>query len=217
MEPKRSGAQVVGLTGGIAAGKSAVARMLAEEGAPVIDADQLAREVTSPGSAVLLELAASFGPAILTPEGALDRSALGGIVFTDGEARRRLEAITHPAIQAEARRRFDALARSGQRVVVYEAALLCETGRHRELDLLLVVIADEPRRVERLMARSSLSRAEAEARLKSQMPQAEKAALADYLIDNSGTLEQTREQVEQVWRRVLDELGASRQPQEVPE
>jgi dephospho-CoA kinase len=210
VEPKQGGVFVVGLTGGIAAGKSTVAAILVELGVPVIDADQLARELTGPGSETLRALGESFGGEILTAEGTLDRVALGRIVFADPAARRRLEMITHPAIQAESRRRIEELARAGHRVVAYEAALLCETGRDRELDRLLVVTADDQRRIERLMARSSLSRAEAEARLEAQMPQAEKAALADYLIDNSGSLEQTREQVEQVWRRVLAELDRER-------
>ncbi len=197
---------VIGLTGGIAAGKSSVARMLAELGAPVLDADQLAREVTRPGSAALRAIVESFGAEVLTAAGELDRAALGRRVFTDPEARRRLEAITHPAIVAEGERRIAELGAAGQRAVVYEAALLCETGRHRELDRLIVVTAEDATRVSRLMARSALSRVEAEARLRAQLPQEQKAALADYLIDNSGSLEQTRVQVERVWSRVLAEL-----------
>ena len=197
---------VIGLTGGIAAGKSSVARLLAGLGAPVLDADQLAREVTRPGSPVLAALRECFGGAILAADGTLDRAALGRLVFSDAAARRRLEAITHPAIIAEGKRQIAALGEAGHRAVVYEAALLCETGRHREMDRLVVVVADDAIRVSRLMERSAIPRADAEARLRSQMPQEDKAALADYLIDNSGSLEQTRVQVERVWRRVLADL-----------
>lgn len=202
-----SGVHVIGLTGGIAAGKSSVAGLLAGLGAPLVDADQLAREVTRPGSAALAAIARGFGQEIITLAGELDRAALGRIVFADPVARRRLEAITHPEIIAEGRRRFAALGAAGHRAVVYEAALLCEAGRRRDVDRLIVVVADDEVRVARLMARSGLSREEALARIRAQLPQAEKAALADYLIDNSGALEHTRVQVEQVWRRVLADLA----------
>jgi dephospho-CoA kinase len=203
---------VVGLTGNIAAGKSAVARLFGELGAALIDADELAREVVAPGGELWPRLRAEFGPAIFGAYGALDRAALGRLVFADPAARRRLEALTHPAIVAAAERRIVELASACARIVIYEAALLVETGRYRELDLLLVVVAEDALRLARLMARSGLDRGAAEARLRSQLPQAEKAALADYVIDNNGTMEHTRAQVERVWRAISRLRGEEDEP-----
>jgi dephospho-CoA kinase len=196
----------VGLTGGIASGKSTVAGLFGELGAPVVDADALARELVEPGGELLGRLAHQFGSGILDEEGRLDRAALGRIVFADSSARKRLEAITHPAIIDAAERRVEALGRQGHRVVLYEAALLVETGRHREMDLLVVVTAEEGQRVERLMRRDGLDRQDALERLAAQMPQQAKVEAADYVIDNSGTLAQTRAQVLEVWKQILSRL-----------
>jgi dephospho-CoA kinase len=196
---------LIGLTGGIAVGKTTVARIFAELGAPVIDADALAREVTAPGTEVLERIVEAFGEGVLDSGGRLDRKALGRIVFSDVEARRRLEAITHPAIIAAAGERVDALGRQGHRVVLYEAALLIEAGRHRDMDSLIVVVADDEQRVSRLMQRNELSREEAVARLAAQLPQERKVELADHVIDNSGSLEQTRARVEEVWSSLQEE------------
>ena len=195
----------IGLTGGIAAGKTEVAGIFAELGAAVIDADNLAREVVAPGTEALGQIVEEFGPRVLGDSGALDRSALSEIVFADHEARRRLEAITHPAIVAAARRRVEELARQGHRVVIYEAALLVETGRHHDMDCLVVVVADNEQRIGRLMRRGGLSRADAAARIAAQLPQERKVELADHVIDNSGSLERTRALVEQVWGRIQEE------------
>jgi dephospho-CoA kinase len=196
---------LIGLTGGIAAGKTTVARMFVELGAPLVDADLLARQVTAPGTDTLRQVVEAFGQEVLSDDGELDRRALGRVVFGDEAARRRLEQITHPAIIRAARARVTALGRQGHRHVIYEAALLVETGRHEEMDRLVVVVADDELRVERLIDRDRLSREEARARLEAQLPQEQKAALADYVIDNSGPVEQSRAQVEDVWRRLQEE------------
>lgn len=198
---KEIGIEVVGLTGGIAAGKSTVAQMFAQLGCAVLDADQLSRDVMEYPE-VLGQVERAFGRQVLDGNGHVDRKALGAIVFSDAAARARLEAIAHPAIAVAARRGFDELWRQGHQLVLYEAALLVETGRHEEMDLLVVVVADEEVRVKRLMRRSSLSREEAGLRLRSQLPQPEKASLAHYVIDNSGTLEQTRVRVGEVWEEI---------------
>ncbi len=195
---------MVGLTGGIAAGKSTVAKMFGELGAPHLDADQLARVVVAKDEGLLARLVEAFGPEILSQEGRLDRKALGRLVFSDEEARRRLEMLTHPAIAAAAGRELEALAsQSGGLPVIYEAALLVEVGRERDLDLLVVVVARDEVRLERLMRRSRLTEEEARQRFAAQLPQEEKAAKADYVIDNSGALDQTREQVRQVWEAIV--------------
>jgi len=200
-------ALLVGLTGGIAAGKSAVAAMFVELGAAHLDADQLARQVVANDAALLDQLVGAFGPEILDGEGRLDRKALGRIVFSDPAQRRQLEALTHPPIVAAARRELEALAaRAPGRPVIYEAALLVEAGRAEEMDRLVVVVADDAVRLERLMARSGLTEQEARQRFASQLPQGEKAAVADHVIDNSGTLDQTRQQVLASWRALT---GAS--------
>jgi len=193
----KHGLLVVGLTGGIASGKSTVAQMFQQLDIAVVDADVLARETTAETRPRIVQ---EFGSGILDAQGELDRAALGRIVFADTAARQRLEAITHPAIAAAALARFERLASQGRSLVIYEAALLVETGRHQEMDRLIVVVADDEVRIDRLMARSGLSRAEAGTRLAAQLPQQRKADLADYLIDNSGLLEQTRARVSEVWQ-----------------
>lgn len=199
------GALVVGLTGGIGAGKTAVARTFAELGAQVVDADQLARDVVGPGSAALAAIVDAFGPEVLDAAGALDRRRMRQLIFSDAEARARLEAITHPAIQRAAGERFEQLAAAGHRVVLYEAALLVEAGRHRQVDRLITVIADDDLRVARLVLRDGVSSEEARRMIAAQLPQDRKAALADYVIDNSGSMEETRAQVADV----LEQLRAA--------
>lgn len=194
---------IVGLTGGIAAGKSSVARLFAGHGWPVVDADQLAREVVAPGQPALARIVERFGAEVVDPEGRLDRGAIGRRVFDDAELRAALEQILHPAIAALSRVRFAELEARGERYVVYEAALLVETGRHEEVDVLVVVTAADEQRVRRLRKRDALGPAEARARIAAQLPQAHKAALADYVIDNSGTLDETRIAVAEVVRGVL--------------
>jgi len=197
----RAGLTLVGLTGGIGTGKSTVARLIAELGVPVLDADQLAREVVEPGQPAHAAIAAAW-PEAIGAGGRIDRKRLGAIVFADASARRRLEAITHPAIQALCDRRADELAAAGHRLAFYEASLLVETGRHRDLDGLVVVTASEETQVRRTTARDGLGAAEARARIAAQLPQAEKLRAATYVIDNDGSLDATRAQVVRLVQRL---------------
>ncbi|MCS7051219.1 MAG: dephospho-CoA kinase [Thermomicrobium sp.] len=195
---------VIGLTGNIACGKSLVLRELETLGAETIDADQVARRVTAPGSPVLAAIVAAFGSSILRPDGSLDRRALGAIVFRDPEALRQLEAITHPVIVAEIRRR---IAESDRPVVVIDAIKLFESSLARECDEVWVVTCRPDQQLARLMHRDGLSEEEALARIRAQSPQEEKVARADRVIDNSGSIEATRQQVRTLWQRVLVKLA----------
>jgi dephospho-CoA kinase len=199
--------QVIGLTGGIGSGKSRVAHLLAELGAAVISADAVAREVTRPGTPAYRAIVACFGPGVVRPDGELDRRALAARVFADPEERRRLEAITHPAIRREIRRRVEALRCAPQPppAVVLEIPLLFEGGGYRECDQVWVVTAPEPVRVARVMERDGVERAEVEARMRAQWPEEEKVRRAHVVIDNSGCWAETERQVREAWRRcVLD-------------
>ncbi|WP_374403201.1 dephospho-CoA kinase [Frankia sp. Cj3] len=186
----------VGLTGGIGAGKSAVARMLAGHGAVVIDADAIAREVVAVGTPGLLAVVAEFGPHLLRADGSLDREALGAVVFADSAARRRLEAITHPLVGAEAVRRMAAA--PSDAVVVYDVPLLVEAGLSGGYDVIVVVEAPPGVRLARLEARG-LGREQALARMANQASDSARRAVADILLDNSGSLEDLRARVDEVW------------------
>lgn len=176
--------RLVGLTGGIATGKSTFAAALRALGAPVVDADALARAVVAPGTPALAAIVEAFGPGVLTAGGALDRKALGAKVFADPAARRRLEAITHPAIRAAMQAETARLASQGHPVAFYDAALLYEVGLEEAMSLVVVVHAPREAQLARLAARDGLSRAEAEARLAAQLPVEEKAARADVVVEN---------------------------------
>jgi len=186
---------VLGLTGGIAAGKSSVAAIFAECGATLVSADQLAREVVAVGTPGLRELVAVFGEEILAASGELDRERLGQLVFADPQARQKLNAITHPAIARLAETRLAALRLAQVPLVIYEAPLLFEAGAEGRVDRVLAVIAAPQVQCERLCARDRLDPAAARKRIAAQWSQAEKVARADYVIDNSGSLEATRRQV----------------------
>ena len=204
---------LVGLTGGIATGKSLVDAVLRELGAVVIDADVLAREVVEPGEPALAEIVAEFGPGIVGPDGRLDRAVLGAIVFADPERRRRLEAITHPRIRERFLHRLDAL--TTQRflgLVIFDAPVMIESGNYRNMDRLVVVVADEATQIARLMARDGIGREEALRKIRSQMPLAEKAKLADYVIDNSRDRSVTEAQARSVYDALLADLAARRPP-----
>jgi dephospho-CoA kinase len=191
------GLKLIGLTGGIGSGKSTVARMIAELGVPVLDADQIAREVVAPGQPAAAEIAAAW-PEVIGPDGVIDRKRLGGLVFADPAARARLERITHPRIQAVSHARARDLAAQGHHLVFYEASLLVESGRHRELDGLVVVTAAPETQRRRAMARDGLSADEAQARIDAQLPLADKVRAATVVIDNQGDLAATRAQVERL-------------------
>ena len=189
----------VGLTGGIGSGKSSVARLLAEHGAAIIDADSLAREVVAPGTPGLAEIVAAFGEDVLLPDGSLDRPALGRIVFADPEQRRRLEKITHPLIGEETNRRMAAFA--GHAVVVHDVPLLAEGRMEGLYDCVIVVEAPREVRLARLESRG-LPRAEAEGRMATQAADEQRRAIATYVLDNSGTLDDLRRQVDEVWDKL---------------
>lgn len=204
---------LVGLTGGIATGKSMVAAMLADLGCVVIDADVLAREVVEPGEPAYRAIVEEFGASVLQPDGALDRKRLGAIVFADPERRRRLEALTHPAIRARFAARLQALADGGfEGVAVFDAPVMIESGGYKHMDRLVVVTAAPETERARLMARDGIGREEAERRIASQMPLAEKVKLADYVIDNSGDRAATEAQVRRVHAALRAEAAARRCP-----
>jgi len=191
------GLKVLGLTGGIGSGKSTVARLIAEHGVPVLDADRLAREVVEPGQPALAEVAAAW-PRAIGPDGRVDRKRLADIVFADAAERVRLEAITHPRIQALADERLAELAAKGHALAIYEASLLVESGRYKDFDGLVVVTASPETQLERLLARGDLTEAAAQARIDAQLPLLAKVRVATHLVDNDGELAATKEQVERL-------------------
>ena len=191
------GLKVIGLTGGIGSGKSTVAKLIGELGVPVLDADQLAREVVEPGRPALAEVAAAW-PEAIGPDGKVARKRLADIVFADPAQRLRLEAIMHPRIQALADERLAELARKGHALAFYEASLLVESGRYKDFDGLVVVTASPETQLERVLARGDLSEAEAQARIDAQLPLLAKVRVATHLVDNDGELEATKSQVERL-------------------
>lgn len=193
---------VLGITGGIACGKSTVTALFGKLGAVVVSADQLAREAVVPGSATLQALTERFGCRILQADGTLDRAALAARVFSDPQARADLNRITHPAIAALAEKRLAALRERHPSLVVYEAPLLFEAGAERRVDAVLVVSASEDQQMARLMARDGLDESEARARIAAQLPLAEKVRRADFVIDNSGSEEATARQVRELFTRL---------------
>ncbi len=198
---------VIGLTGGAGAGKTTVARWLAELGAAVVDADAIAREVVEPGRPAHQALVAAFGPGILGPDGRIDRRRLARVAFGSGEALERLNRATHPHIIREIRRRLDELRASGCRVAVLDAPLLLETGLDGLTDEVWVVVADPEQQVARLAARAGLDREEAEARLRAQMAPEERLRRADVVIDNRGSPAETRRQVRAAWERLASRMA----------
>jgi len=200
----------VGLTGGIACGKSTVAATLADCGAAVVDADAVAHEVTAPGGAAFDEVVARFGRELLDEGGRIDRARLGRIVFADEAARRELEAMVHPHVRRESRRRLDQQARRlGARVAVLEAALLVETGAWREFDRLVVVACSRRVQIERIVGRDGLDETEAQRRIDAQAPLARKTALADHVIETDGPIERTRQRAREVYAALLAEAGSA--------
>jgi dephospho-CoA kinase len=196
----------VGLTGGIASGKSAVADELAARGAVVVDADVLAREVVEPGTPGLAAVVERFGPSVLTEDGRLDRAGLGRLVFADEAARRDLERIIHPAVRARAAEIERQAAADA--VVVQVIPLLVETGQAKDFDLCVVVDLDPQTQLARLQARNGLSRADAEARVSAQASREQRLAAADRVLHNAGSRADRRAQVDRLW----DELRAASQP-----
>ncbi|QWC85544.1 dephospho-CoA kinase, long form [Nocardioidaceae bacterium] len=189
----------IGLTGGIASGKSTVSAMLAEHGAYVIDADQLAREAVAPGTAGLAAVVEEFGEQVLDADGAMDRPAVGRIVFGDEDARRRLEAIIHPRVRAlgaeKARMRTDS---DPGALVVHDIPLLVETGQAGDFDAVLVVDVDEATQVRRMVENRGWTEDEARSRIAAQASREERLAAATHVIDNSGTYDDLRHRVTEV-------------------
>lgn len=201
---------LVALTGGIASGKSTIARRLAEHGATVVDADQIVRDVQQPGMPVLAAIAAEFGSGMLQPDGSLDRAALGARVFGDAAAVARLNAIVHPAVRAESERRFrQALDADPRGIVVYDVPLLVEARVDDPWDLIVVAHAPADVRRDRLVALRGMTESDAAARLASQVPDEARLAIADVVIDTTGPLAETERQVDDLWDR-LDGLIAER-------
>jgi dephospho-CoA kinase len=193
--------RVVGLTGGIGSGKSTVSAMFRALGAEVIDADQVARDVVEPGTPALEEIGRRF-PGVVDAGGKLDRATLGARIFGDAAERRALEAIVHPRIREEVARRTAALERAGVGVVLYDAALLIENGLHRGMDGVVLVSVPEAVQRARLAARDGLDEAAISARLAAQLPLADKRAHATWVVDNGGSLEETRAQVRRIWEEI---------------
>ena len=201
---------LVGLTGGLATGKSTVSRVFQSLGCVVLDADMLAREVVEPGQPALAAIVREFGPEVLQPDGTLDRKRVGGIVFADPGCRRRLEAITHPAIRNRFLARLAELeARGFEGLVIWDAPVMIETGGHTAMDRLVVVVTDAATQRTRALGRDG-DPADAERRIASQMPLADKAALAHYVIDNSGDRAATEARTREVHAALLADLRARR-------
>lgn len=187
----------IGVTGGIGSGKSTVASMFADLGAVVIDADAISREIVEPGQPALGALVAEFGPRILREDGSLDRGELASLAFAEPEGTRRLNAIMHPLIRSEAAAQVARAQDEGASVVVYDMPLLVETGQQDLVDVVVVVDVPEEMQVHRAAPR--FSEADVRRRIAAQATREERAAVADYLIDNSGSMDSTRDQVQRVW------------------
>jgi len=191
----------VGLTGGIGSGKSEVSRRLAARGAVIIDADVAARQVVAPGTPGLARIAEAFGPGVLRPDGALDRERLGVIVFGDPAQLAKLNAITHPLIGEwmQAAERAATETADGNPIVIYDAALLAESGRWASYDLVIVVDVPPEMQVDRLVSQRGMAPDQARARLAAQASREQRLALADVIIDNSGSLDDLDRRVAEVW------------------
>jgi dephospho-CoA kinase len=199
--------RVIGLTGGIASGKSTVAAMLRELGAPIVDADLLARQVVEPGSPALAEIAQRFGADMLAADGTLDRKKMGERIFADPGARATLNAITHPRIAQASAAALADFAAAGHKVAIYEAALLVENRIHERLGGLIVVSVPDDVQIARLRARDGLDEEGARARVSAQLPLASKVAVADWVVDNGGSVEHTRAEVERIWRAIQEQAA----------
>ncbi|AMX82648.1 dephospho-CoA kinase [Geobacillus subterraneus] len=188
-------ALTIGLTGGIASGKSTVSAMMRELGLPVIDADEAARAVVEPGEEAYRQIVAVFGPDVLQENGEIDRAKLGAIVFNNEQERKKLNAIVHPAVRRKMLAEKEKLVRSGAKTVVLDIPLLFESGLTDWVDRVLVVYVDDDVQLRRLMVRNGFTEEEALARIRAQWPLEEKVKRADAVIDNNGTMEETRRQL----------------------
>lgn len=193
---------LIALTGGIASGKSTIARRLAERGAVIVDADQIVRDVQAPGSPVLDAIGEAFGAEIIGADGALDRAALGAKVFGHPEQLARLNAIVHPAVRIESQRRFDQAAADSGAVVVYDVPLLVEARVDDPWDLIVVAHAPAEERRRRLVELRGMPEKAAQERIDAQVSDERRLAIADVVIDTSGSLEQTLAQADALWERI---------------
>jgi len=199
----KSSPLILGVTGGIASGKSAVSRMLEELGAPIIDYDVIAREIVEPGKPAWKDIVACFGESVLKEEKQIDRKKLSDLVFRDPGKRKQLESFTHPRIIEEADRRADEIAgRNPKAIIQVVVPLLFEINIQDRFDKVLLVYVPREIQIERLMKRDTIARESAESILKAQLPIDDKLEYADFVIHNEGTLEETRHQVEQLWEEL---------------
>lgn len=201
------GTPIIGLTGGIGAGKSTVARVFSDSGVAIVDADRLAREVVAPGSDVMAAITESFGAGVVHEDGNLNRSALAALVFQDTSALSKLNSITHPAILALAQERIALLVAQGARWLVYEAALIVGSQMAPALEALVVVHASEDARVERVVHRDQLSIDEVQARMANQLPPQALLDVADYVVSNEGSLEDLQKDAHRVLDVLIQRLG----------
>ena len=191
-----------GLTGGIACGKSTVAGRFRDAGITVIDADQIARQAVAPGTSGLSEIIKHFGKEVLRPDGTLDRAKLAAIVFGNEDKRKTLNRILHPRIAGRTMEAAQELAARGESMACYEAALLVENGAADSFRPLVVVVAPEATQIERIIKRDRLNETDARARIAAQMPMADKIAVADYVIDTGGTMDETLQQADDVVAKI---------------
>ena len=191
-----------GLTGGIACGKSTVAGRFRDAGITVIDADQIARQAVAPGTSGLSEIIKHFGKEVLRPDGTLDRAKLAAIVFGNEDKRKTLNRILHPRIAGRTMEAAQELAARGEPMACYEAALLVENGAADSFRPLVVVVAPEATQIERIIKRDRLNETDARARIAAQMPMADKIAVADYVIDTGGTMDETLQQADDVVAKI---------------
>jgi dephospho-CoA kinase len=197
---------IVGLTGGIASGKSLVAKVFKDLGAHIIDADKIVHELLEPGQQAWEEVVKYFGPEIVFSDKTIDRRKLGEIVFNDAEKRAWLNQCLHPKVFAVYTARVKHLcARALHAIIVLDAALLIETGYHKKMDRIVVVYADQEQQMERLANRDRFSREQALLRIRSQMPLSEKRKEADYVIENTGTREETEQQAREIFQKLKQE------------
>jgi len=195
--------KIIGLTGNIASGKTEVANFFKDLGAKVIDADQIARDIVEPGEVAWREITDEFGSKIQNSDETINRKKLGEIIFNDQDKRQKLNKITHPKILAKIKERIESYKKEKVKVVIIEAALVAENGGLKNLlDYLIVVTADEETQISRIAKRDNLTREDALSRIHSQMPTSEKIKHATFVIDNSGSLAETRKQAGDVWYRI---------------
>lgn len=201
---------LIAVTGGIASGKSTIARRLAEHGAVVVDADQVVRDLQRPGEPVLAQMVDLLGDGILAPDGSLDRAAVGRVVFSDADTLARLNSIVHPAVKEETQRRFAAArAADPDAVIVYDVPLLAEARGTGEWDLVVVAHAPAEVRIARMVRERGMTEGDASARIANQISDDERLALADVVIDTSGSLDETILQVDELWERLANGRSGS--------